>query len=53
MLKRRIYWDDGKGNRHFETITDAYDFRKQLDEVCDKAKGAGIYGHAVSEFINE
>jgi hypothetical protein len=53
MTKRKIYWVDCSGNRHFETIATEDRFRKVLDEVCDKARREKLSGHAKSEIIEE
>lgn len=47
--KCKICWVDPEGKTYFETITEN-NFRKVLDEVCAKAKRAGLYGHAKSVF---
>lgn len=50
-MKRKIYWLDIFGTRHFETIVDESKFRETLDEVCDKAKVARLSGYAKSELL--
>ena len=50
-MKRKIYWLDIFGNRHFETTVDELRFREILDHVCDKAGAANIHGYAKSEVL--
>lgn len=50
-MRRKIYWLDIFGNRHFETTVDELRFRVALDEICDKAKAARLSGYAKSEII--
>ena len=52
-MKRKIYWLDIFGTRHFETTVDGWeDYRRTLDEICDKAKAANLSGYAKSEIID-
>ncbi len=51
-MKRKIYWLDIFGNRHFETTVDESRFREALDEVCDKAEAAHLFGYAKSEILD-
>ena len=50
-MKRKVYFVDCSGNRHFETTATLARFRKVLDEVCDKAKRERLVGYARSEII--
>lgn len=51
MKQRKIYWLGHQGKRHFETITDIQNFRKELDDVCEKAKRENLAGYAKSEIV--
>lgn len=51
MKKKKVYFVDCSGNRHFETTATLARFRKVLDEVCDKAKRERLAGYARSEII--
>ena len=51
MKKKKVYFVDCSGNRHFETTATLARFRKVLDEVCDKAKRERLVGYARSEII--
>jgi hypothetical protein len=50
-MKRKIYWLDVFGTRHFETTVDESKFRETLDHISDKAKAAHLYGYAKSEIL--
>ena len=50
-MKRKIYWLDFFGTRHFETTVDESRFRVALDYVCEKAKAAHLSGYAKSEVL--
>ncbi len=51
MKKRKVYFVDCSGNRHFEKTSTLASFRKVLDEVCNKAKRERLVGYVKSEII--